>query len=79
MKKVDNRSRVNPSLGGILGTTSRNGQGTKNNQKKFWAFFVKCFHNYNFFIHVYQLHVLIYGLKFMWEFLYFYIAIKMAF
>jgi hypothetical protein len=33
-----------------------------------WAFYFKCFHNYNFFSpHVYQFHALIYGLKFILE------------
>jgi hypothetical protein len=51
-----------------LGTTSRNGQGTKNDQIIFLGLFVKCFHNYIFFFHVHKLHALIYGLKFIWEF-----------
>jgi hypothetical protein len=32
------------------------------------AFYIKCFHNYELFFHVYQLHALIYGLKFILEF-----------
>jgi hypothetical protein len=35
----------------------------------FWAFFVKYFHNYKLLLfHVYRIHALIYGLKFIWEF-----------
>jgi len=42
----------------------------KTTKSFFWALFVKCFHNYKLlFFHVYQLYVLIYGLKFIWEFL----------
>jgi len=34
-----------------------------------WAIYFKCFHNYKFlFVHVYQLHALIYGLNFILEF-----------
>jgi hypothetical protein len=33
-----------------------------------WAFYFKCFYNYTLlFFHVYQLHALIYGLKFILE------------
>jgi hypothetical protein len=52
-----------------LGTNLKNGLKTKNSQIIFWAFFIKCLHNYNFlFFHVYQFHALIYGLKFISEF-----------
>jgi len=34
----------------------------------FQALFIKCFHNYNFFLHAYQLHALIYGLNFISKF-----------
>ncbi len=49
-----------------------------------WALYFKCFHNYELLIfHVYQLHALIYGLKFIfevknWKLLKFVFLIKMA-
>ncbi len=34
----------------------------------FWALFINFFHNYKLLLfHVYQLHPLIYGFKFIWE------------
>jgi hypothetical protein len=60
---------VNPSLGG---TTRNHPKEFFKDQKEpnhfFGVIFVKCFHYYNFFFHVYQLHVLIYGLNFIGEF-----------
>jgi len=56
---------VKVSLGG---TTSRNEKGIKNGKIIFLTFYFKCFHNYKlFFSHFYQLHALIYGLKFILE------------
>ncbi len=41
----------------------------KTTKSFFGALFVKCFHyDKLLFFHVYQLHTLIYGLKFIWEF-----------
>jgi hypothetical protein len=35
----------------------------------FGVLFIKCFHNHKLLLfHVYQLHTLIYGLNFIWEF-----------
>jgi hypothetical protein len=64
------RKWVNPSLGG---TTNNHVNEWLRNQKQpnhfYGPFFVKCFHNYKLlFFHVYQLYVLINGLKFIWEF-----------
>jgi hypothetical protein len=42
----------------------------KTTKSFFWALFIEFFNNYKLlFFHVYQLHALIYGLKFIWEFL----------
>jgi len=64
------RGGVNPSLGG---TTRNHLKEWLRNKKQpnhfFQALFVKCFHNYKLlFFHVYHLHVLVYDLKFIWEF-----------
>jgi hypothetical protein len=58
---------ANPSLGGTIRNHLKEWLRNQKQPKSFfWALFVKYFHNYKLlFFHVYRLHALIYGLKFI--------------
>ncbi len=59
---------MNPSLGATTGNHFKEWLRNQKQPNHFLGpFSLNVFTTMNFFFHVYQLHALIYGLKFIWE------------